>query len=123
MIVIVPLNGKPKEYFENYNELFESILSKENLQNRTKLQDVRQRDWSFTIYPSKHVAALYAHSDDFCEAMEEANEENLPLIEICAGDYRKPSYIALTPNIDLDYLKRKWCVDWCTYHHVLVREV
>jgi hypothetical protein len=69
-----------------------------------------------------HVAALYAHTKNPCAEMQEAFEYNLPLIEICTGDYKNPLYIVLTPNIDMDYLKRKWCIDWCTFHHLLVRE-
>jgi hypothetical protein len=44
--------------------------------------------------------------------------ERLPLVEICFGDHTKRLYIAQTSNIDMDYLKKKWC----TYHNFLVRE-
>ena len=118
MIIILTLNGTPAERFENYNELFEGLKTIEN----EKYPDVAQMNWSFTVYPPEQVVALYALSQEACEAIEEAFEENLPLIEICAGDYKKALYITLTPNVDMDYLKKKWCTDYCTYHNLVVRE-
>jgi hypothetical protein len=109
MIIIQPLNGTPAEAFESYDEVFNSLGMDDH--------------WSFTIYPPQRVAALYAHCKDPPEAMRESFEDNLPLIEICAGDYNMPLYIVRTPNVDMDYLKRKWCVDYCTWHHIVVREV
>lgn len=122
MIKIVPLDGAPAEYFESFDELFKDVTTTENTKLVDDQPDISQMNWSFTIYPPKRVAALYAHTKEPCAAMQEAFEDHLPLIEICAGDYKKPLYIVLTPNVDMDYLKRKWCIDYCTYHHLLVRE-
>ena len=123
MIIIVPLNGEPIEHFEDYTDLFDYITMIENMKLIAKRPNVKHMDWSFTIYSPKRVLALYAYSRVSSEAMKEAAEENLPLIEICIGDYKKPQHIILTPNVDMDYLKKKWCIDYCTYHHLLVREV
>ena len=123
MIVIQPLNGTPTEDFESYGELFDCLISTNNVDFHEDSTSIRDKDWSFTVYPSKQVAALYGHSKDSPEAMKEAFEDHLPLIEICAGDFNQPLYIVLTPNVDLDYLKKKWCVDYCTWHHIVVREV
>jgi hypothetical protein len=62
------------------------------------------------------------NSKDAPTAVHEAFDENLPLIEICTGDYHNPMYIVVTPNVDIYYLKKRWCVDYCTFHHLLVRE-
>ena len=107
MIVILPLDGTPAEHFESYDALLECIMEIEH----EKYSDDMPMDWRFTIYPLTEVAALYALSQEPCAAIEEAFEEDLPLIEICTGDYKKPLYIAMTPNVDMDYLKRKWCTD------------
>lgn len=123
MIIILPLNGAPAEHFANYDELFECITTIENLKLVAKRPVFVHMNWSFTVYPPKRVAALYAHSKDPSEALREAFEENLPLIEICTGDYKQPLCITLTPNVDMDYLKRKWCIDYCTFHHLVVRKV
>ena len=122
MIAILPLNGMPAEQFENYNELFDCLSTIENLKLLAKHPNFRQMNWSFTIYSPKRVAALHTNSKDSSVALREAFKENLPLIEICTGDYKNPLYIVVTPNVDMEYLKKKWCIDYCTFHHLLVRE-
>lgn len=116
--MILPLDGNPAEYFENYDALLECIMEIEH----EKHSDDTLMDWSFIVYPPKEVAAFYALNQEPCAAIQEAFEEDLSLIEICTGDYEKPSYIALTPNVDMAFLKKKWCVDYCTYHDLVVRE-
>ncbi len=123
MIIIQPLDGSPAEPFEDYNELFECIIENENLKRAIKHPDVMLVHWGFTLYSPQEVVALYALSTTPCPAITEAFEENLPLIEIYTGDSNNPLYIPLTPNVDMDYLKKKWCIDWCTYHDLVVREV
>lgn len=122
MIEIIPLDGSQNLQFENYDQLFDYIVETENQKLLKKRSNVKEMDWGFTIYPPKRVAALYAHGNDLDAAIKEAYEEGLSLIEICAGSYKHPSYIVDTPNIDMDYLKRKWCLDYCTYHDVLLRD-
>jgi hypothetical protein len=98
MIVIVPLDGQSKEYFEDYNELFDYIIAIENEKLITSNANFKQMNRSFTIHPPKHVTAFYACLKNTCEAIKEANDENTALIEICIGDFNKPLYIALTPT-------------------------
>lgn len=98
MIQIVPLDGTPEKYFESFDEIFKDLTKTENSKLVGENPNFAQMNWSFTIYPPKGVATLYAHTKDPCEAMHEAFEDNLPLIEICAGDYKKPLYIVLTPQ-------------------------
>ena len=80
-------------------------------------------NWSFIVYPANQVGTLLALHKKPPEAVEEAYEENLSLIEICTGDYKNPLHIVMTPNVDMDYWKQKWCIDYCTYHNLVVREV
>ncbi|MBX9804820.1 MAG: hypothetical protein K2Y18_03585 [Alphaproteobacteria bacterium] len=123
MIQILPLDGTPPECFEDFDELFKSVTSIENSKLMATCPDFTYMNWSFIILSPKRVTALYGHIKEPSAEILEAFEDNLPLIEICAGDYQKPQYIVLTPNVDMDYLKRKWCIDYCTYHHLLVREL
>lgn len=121
MIQIVPLDGTQPQHFKSFKELFEDITTTENLKLVDEHSDFTHMNWSFTVYPPKRVAILLAHTKDPSATLQEAFEDHLPLIEICTGDYKKPLYIVLTPNVDMDYLKRKWCIDWCTFHHLLVK--
>jgi hypothetical protein len=123
MIIIQPLNGTPAEGFENYGKLFDCLTSAEAVDCPEEGSAITDKNWGFTVYPPQRVAVLYAHDKDPPEAMKEAFEDHLSLIEICAGDYKRPLYIVLNPNVDMDYLKKKWCVDYCTWHHIVVREV
>jgi hypothetical protein len=121
MIIIQQLNRAVVDEFEDFNELFECIITLENSKSASKDPDFRQMDWNFTVFSPKEVVALYAQTQKPSAGLIEAYEENLSLIEICIGDYRYPVHIPLTPNVDMDYCKEKWCVDWCTYHNFLVR--
>lgn len=49
MIVILPLNGAPAEYFENYNELFDYLTTIENLKLLRKHLDFRHMNWSYGL--------------------------------------------------------------------------
>ena len=122
MIIIQPLDGTPSEHFENFDQLFECIMTTEALKQTAKKSNSKPLNWSFTVYPANQVGTLLAVHKKPREVMREAFEENLPLIEICTGDYKNPLYIVLTANVDVDYLKKKWCVDYCTWHDLVVRE-
>ena len=122
MIIIQPLNGAPAEHFENFDQLFECIITTEALKVASKTANSKPMNWSFIIYPANQVGALLAVHKNPPEALKEAFEENLSLVEICTGDYKNPLYVVLTPNVDMNYLKKKWCVDYCTYHNLVVRE-
>jgi len=123
MIILMPFNGKPIEHFKDYNELFDHLLAVENTKLIANNPNFKEMNWRFTIHPPRRVVAFYVHLKDTNEAIKEAYEEDLSLIEICFGDFTKPTYIALTPNTNLDYLKKKWCVEYCVFHHLVVREV
>lgn len=123
MIEIIPLDGSQTICFENYDQLFDHIVEVENRKFVAKQQDNEQINWNFTIYSTKQVAVLYVYHKDPDDALKEAYEEGLSLIEICTGSYAHPNYIVMTPNIDMDYLKRKWCLDFCTYCNWVVYEI
>jgi len=122
MIEIIPLNGSQSLHFENYDQLFDYIVETENMKLLSKRSQHAQIDWSFSIYPPKQVTTLYTYSSNLDDAISEAYEEGLPLIEICAGNYKQPTYIVNTPNVDLDYLRRKWSLDFCTYYDLIVKD-
>lgn len=122
MVIIVSTDGKSIEFFEDYNGLFEYLSGTEHAKFIAVNQNVKDRDWNFTVYSPQQAAILYTDFKDSWEAIKEAFEERISLVEICSGDYKRPLYIAQTPNVDMDYLKKKWCVDYCVYHNLVVRE-
>ena len=122
MLEIISLDGLQNMQFESYNELFDYIVKIGNLKLLKRRLDQKQDDWNFTIYSPKQVSALFTHANGRHSAIREAYEEELPLIEICTGSSKHPIYVVNTPNTDIDYLKRKWCLDFCTYHDFVLRD-
>lgn len=122
MLEIIPLDGSQNIQFENYNELFDYIIETENLTLLKRGRSHMQSNWSFTTYSPKQVSALFTHGIEPQNAIKEAYNEGLPLFEICAGSYEHPLYIVKTPNVDMDYLRRKWCLDYCTYHDLILKD-
>ncbi|MGV8947966.1 MAG: hypothetical protein ACOH2E_01155 [Candidatus Paracaedibacter sp.] len=123
MIIIQPLNGTWSEHFENFDQLLECIITTETLKLAEKTSNLKPMNWSFRIYPTNQVAILFAIHKKPPEVLKEALEERFHLIEICVRNDKNPLYIVLIPNVDIDYLKKKWCVDYCTYYSLVVREV
>lgn len=123
VIIILSKDREPIGHFENYDELFEHLAGTADTEFMAVNHNAKDRDWRFTIHPPQRVAAFFLHLKDSCEAIKEALEDGLLLIEIYAGDYSKPLYIAQTPNVDVEYMKRKWCIDWCNIHHFLISEL
>jgi hypothetical protein len=113
--------------FENYNELFEFICETEN----QKLSESHLKyggGWSFVLYSPDRVAFLYNDRKRGLFApkvnpnIKEAYEQQVSLVEICTGDYKHPEYIVVTPNVNMQYLKKKWCIDYCTFYNFVVRD-
>ena len=122
MIEVIELNDQQIRQFNNYNQLFDYLIEMENRKLFSHYSDFKQMNWSFTIYSLKQVASLYAYSKNPADAIREAFEDELPLIEICNGSYEHPIYIVDTPNVDMDYLKRKWCQHYCQSHDLKLRD-
>jgi hypothetical protein len=101
MIIIQPLNGEPAEHFETFDQLFECIMTIEALKLAAKNSHSKPLNWNFTVYSADQVFPLLAGYKKPPEALEEAYEENLSLIEICTGDYKKT--LIRCPNAECRY--------------------
>ena len=122
MIEIQASNGLQRTLYNGYGDLFDCLMKHENLKLLAKKPDFNSLNWSFVIYPPKRVAILHAHQQNPSQMIKEAFENGLSLVEVCTGDYENPVQIVLTPNVNLEYLKKKWCLDYCRFHHLIVRE-
>ena len=112
--------------FNNYDKLFDLLAQMDSEIKDGKLFEsylqFEGRNWSFVTYPPDRVAALYQFAITIDPELQEAHDQQLNLLEICTGDYKNPQYIAVTPNIDMDGLKRKWCHDYCAFHGLSLSE-
>ena len=106
--------------FNNYDKLFDFLAQMDSEIKDGKLFEsylqFEGTNWSFVTYPPDRVAALYQFAITIDPDLQEAYDEQLSLLELCTGDYNNPQYIAVTPNIDMDALKKKWCRDYCDFH-------
>jgi|GEM_PF-1157323 len=110
----------------NYNELFELICETENQLPFEDPTGSGSRSWCFVVHSPHRVFSLYNNMEKGSAIdpnLQEAYDEQVGLLEICTGDYANPQYVAITPNIDMGALKKKWCQDYCVFHELAIREV
>lgn len=71
--------------------------------------------WTFRIFPTNHVGYLYHHlpRDMITPALQKAYDEQLPLIEMCLGDFSKPLYVPVVDRLNISALKRAWYLACC----------
>jgi hypothetical protein len=110
------------ELFENYHDLFYHLVRLENLKMLAPNPDFSTMNWSFTLYSPDRVALLFEHMKDDFLPIQQAYEQGLPLLEICSGDFGLPEYIVKTPMLNMDYLKKRWVLDYCECHEMIVTE-
>ena len=120
MIEVNTAPGQQNERFQNYDDLFDHIIEMENLKMLELEPDFRTMQWSFVAYAPHHVTALYMHLKGQDKAIKEASEKQLPLIEICTGDFTKPEYVVGTQTLNLGYLKKKWALAYCATHNMTI---
>lgn len=114
--------------FANYNELFDFICETENQKLSEGHLKYGGSIWSFVLYPPDRVVSLYndrkrgLFAPKINPNVKEAYEQQLSLVEICTGDYKNPQYIVVTPNVNMEYLKKKWCIEYCTFYNFVVRD-
>ena len=108
--------------FQGYDELFEHLSEIENLKLIEETPDLKNMNWSFTVYNHDRVKALQAHMKNQPTAIKEAFEKQLSVIEICTGDFENPRYIPVTPDLDQESAKRNWCIDYCAFNHLPITE-
>src|SRR3990167_7649597 len=113
--------------FENYNKLFDFISEMDSeAQNGKTFEshvEFEGSSWSFVSYSPDKVASFRELAFEIEDPnFQEACEDRLGLLEICEGGFKYPQYIAITPNVDMDELRKKWCLDYCEFHNLTIRE-
>lgn len=122
MIGILSLDSTQAGCYKDFDEYVHCLTTAEILNISPEQLDFKKTYWNFTVYSPKRVAALYAYSKNPSQIVKQAFEENLPLVEICTGNYEKPLHIIVTPYVDIEYLKKKWCLEYCAFHYFLIKE-
>ena len=110
------------ELFEDYNDFFQYLVHLENLKMLAPNPEISRMNWSFTLYSPDKVTLLFEHMKEDFFPIKEAYEQELPLLEICSGDFGLPKYVVKTPMLNVDYLKKKWVLDYCECHGLIITE-
>lgn len=107
--------------FEDFDTLFAYIKAIENQkQLETRTENDREL-WNFIIHSNQRLSSVYwraikATSIILTEKEQDAYEQGYHLLEICKGDIRSASQVILTPEVDIDEVKKSWCRDYCSTH-------
>ncbi|MEI8296248.1 MAG: hypothetical protein WCG04_06995 [Alphaproteobacteria bacterium] len=101
MITICKPNGEKLKTIPNSlssgldrDEFFKYVSAGELLEDHLELDE--QNNWSFTIFPGA--------------------------IRICTGDPVNPTWVNLTPDINVGKFKKDWYLDYCKKHGYSVDE-
>lgn len=124
MIGIFNPPANEMKMFETVEQLFKYIITIENEKMLEDHEHFGKTEWSFGIVSAQHVRELYHNTkkEDLTEALCEAYEQELPLLEISHGDFRNLACFPLTPDIDLEALKMDWCRSYCKAHQFYLAE-
>jgi hypothetical protein len=112
IIKIAPTNGKDRS-FENYHQACSYINSIE----RRKTSESGEKIWSFTRYRYETLRSLYYRPPSLENILtskeKEAVEKEMGLIEIIKGNREHITQLLVTNRMDVEPLKRDWCMDYC----------
>ena len=121
MIIELKTVQKPK-LFKSYDDLFLYLTKLENMKMLVPNPDFKTMNWSFCLHSADRVRLLFEHMKEDPLPIKEAYEQGLPLIEICSGDFDRPEYVVKTPVLNMSYLKKKWALEYCECHGLIIME-
>jgi hypothetical protein len=111
--------------FETYDQAFDFISGMDGEVEEGSLFYLPLKtgnNWSFVTYPPERVNQL-CQFDPLAEpSLRKAYDEQLGLLELCSGDYANPRYIALTPDVDVQGLKKQWLQKYCKAHGLAIED-
>ena len=118
MIQLFRSDGNAIGLFEDFDKLSNHI----NTIETTKLTEPRscfdEDIWSFSLFTNKRLSYIFYKTleQSFSKIGKEAFDQGLDLIEISKGDYGNPLQIPVTPDVDIQELKKNWCYEYCDAH-------
>lgn len=117
-------------YFQNYNELADYIQQTEASRIRMLAAiclDLNypcwdREYWGFTVYAHETLKTTYAamKKPPLTETEREAFQRGLDLLEIHYGDGNNPVQIMVTEDVDIESLRKEWCLSYCKARHYAI---
>jgi hypothetical protein len=112
MIRLTPTNGEEK-LFENYHQVCSYINSVE----RRKTLGSGEKIWSFIRHRYETLRSLYYRPPSVKNILtskeKEAVEKEMGVVEIIKGNREHITQLLVTNRMDVEPLKRDWCMDYC----------
>lgn len=123
MIVIFNSQGKKLKSIPNNDEFFNHVSAGELLEDHPEYDQANTR-WSFIIFPPEKVPELYFNMkrEFLTPPIKEAFGHVLGLIEICQRNYEHPTWVPITPGLDIGKLKKDWYLDFCKRHGYVIEK-
>jgi len=80
--------------------------------------DLEETGWRFVYYRHSELNIIYScMKEPPIKGVEsEAFDQGLDLIEIHHGSPLNPIQIPVTPDLDIEHLKKEWCEAYCKAH-------
>ena len=113
MAKLINKDGCVVSEFEGEAGLFSYILETVNAPGTEGM-----RDWRFTYSSHKQL-------EGFIEKMGgkrlaymtcKAHQQGRDLITLATGDGQNPSFLIVTPDLNVAALRRQWCKQYCASH-------
>lgn len=123
MIEVLNMLTRKAEYFLTYDDLVKRIEEIEKDNFLLKGKEV----WSLSFYSHRTLELFYWQASRainvlLTEKQQKAYEEKLSLLEICKGHRDEAVQIILTPDVNVEEIKKGWCKDYCLNHGYILKE-
>ena len=111
--------------FEDYQTLYQHIMHEENFKLFQYHPQFPKFPWSFIVFSPEGVAELIQtlQKKHDMELLYESWSRELPMLEICKGNYQDIELIPLTPEIDVEAMREDWCKAYCQSQEISVTEI
>lgn len=108
-----------------YNDVCEYL---NRIERRKASETGENVSWCFLRRRYETLAIFYYRTpplkkDFFTQKEKEAVEKETGLIEIMKGSPESLVQVLLTPNIDLEPLRKDWCQEYCKEHDMKICEL
>jgi hypothetical protein len=79
------------------------------------LGDHVKEPWSFLVLTPNRIAVLLStlRKPHDPLLLQEAWEKQLTVVEVCKGDFKGLKQIKVEPGVDIEVLRKEWCLDYC----------
>ena len=95
--------------FHHYGKLYKHL---ERLE-----ADKEKSSWMFIRHAHSRVFNFYKYvCRKLMKAIDQEGREGVDILEIVRGEPKKPVFIPVTPDVDVESLRKKWCQSYCKSH-------